>query len=131
MMYISEELFEARMKKITKKNESKARRDKLRKAKKYGVRLKSGKPSTSHMALWAVIILFTQIVWFAEDMIRESGDMSQLYSLIGIPVALVPVLMAYFSKSAKENTVGGIVYEKAMSKNDSKNETDGSSEAVG
>ena len=111
-MYLSEQEFEVRMQEVIKKNESKARRDKLRNAKEYGFRFK--KPSTSHMVLWTVIILFAQIIWFSEDMIRVSGDTNQLYSIIGIPIALVPVLMSYFSKSAKENTVGGIVYDTAM-----------------
>lgn len=111
-MYLSEKDYQNQMQKIRLKNESKARKEKLKAAKKYGFKMK--KPSTSHMVLWAVIIISSQIIWFAEDMIRTTGDTGQLYSLIGIPVALVPILVSYFSKSAKENTVGGIVYDTAM-----------------
>lgn len=111
-MYLSQKEYEARMREIAKKNASKARKNKLRNAKKYGFKFK--KPSTSHLALWTVIFICVQIIWFSESVIQETGDTTQIYALIGIPVALVPVLVSYFSKSAKENTVGGIVYDTAM-----------------
>ena len=114
-MYISEKEYQAQLKEIARKNASKMRKDKLRKAKKYGLHIK--KPSTSHLALWTVIIICVQIIWFAEKVIQETGDTTQLYALVGIPVALVPVLVSYFSKSAKENTAGGIVYDTAMKEN--------------
>jgi len=37
-----------------------------------------------------------------------------MYALIGIPVALAPIIWGYYSKSKAENTSGGIVYDMAM-----------------
>lgn len=72
-------------------------------------------PSTSKIVLWVVILLNLQIIWFVEKAIMTYGDLSALYSLIGIPVTLIPIVLGYFQKSKAENTSGGIIFESAMS----------------
>ena len=41
-------------------------------------------------------------------------DLTALYTLIGVPVSLVPVALGCFYKSKAEDTVNGIVYETAL-----------------
>lgn len=55
-----------------------------------------------------------QIVLFCEYAIITLADASAMYALIGIPVALAPIIWGYYSKSKAENTSGGIVYDMAM-----------------
>lgn len=50
------------------------------------------------------------------------ADSAALYSLVGIPIALMPVVIAYFNKSKAENTSGGIVYDMAVLETENKAE---------
>lgn len=65
-------------------------------------------------------------------MIIKTGDSNALYSMVGVLISFMPVVLGYFVKSTKENSKDGIVYEKAMAQmqppnlNDTTNE-----EAVG
>lgn len=77
---------------------------------------KISKPATSKIVLFSVILLNLQIIHFVEKAIMTYGDLSALYALIAIPATLVPTVWSFFSKSTKENTKGGIVYETAMAK---------------
>lgn len=71
-------------------------------------------PSVSKTVLFSMILLCAQIVFFSEYAMLKLGDMSALYALIGIPLAITPTIWAYYSKSKAENTVGGIVYDSAI-----------------
>lgn len=115
MGYISEKEYESRMKKIQLENLSKERLEKLKQEEnKYKAKLKL--PSTSKLVLLGVILLCIQIVFFCEYTMLKLCDASSMYVLVGIPVALVPVIWGYYSKSKAENTIGGIIYETAMAK---------------
>lgn len=41
-------------------------------------------------------------------------DLTALYTLIGVPVTLVPVALGYYYKAKSENTIGGVTYETAI-----------------
>ena len=56
-----------------------------------------------------MILLCLEIVVFSEIFIYQNQDSNGLYALIGIPVALVPVIWGYYSKSKAENTKDCIV----------------------
>lgn len=113
MSYMSDREYAARMELIKKENLGKERELKLKKEKnKYGFKFKW--PSTSKIVLLVTFLLCLQIVFFCERMMVETGDISALYVLIGVPVSLIPVTVGYMWKSKNENTTGGIVYETAM-----------------
>lgn len=81
-------------------------------------------PSTSKLVLLGVILLCVEIVFFCEYAMLKLGDASSMYVLIGMPVALAPVIWGYYSKSKAENTSGGIIYETTMAQlNTGHNET--------
>ena len=116
MVYLSEEKFNNKMRKIKEDNLSKERKRKLKEEKrKYWFKLKL--PSTSKLVLLGAILLCLQIVLFCEYVMITLGDTSAMYVLIGIPATLVPVIWGYYSKSKAENTSGGIVFETAMREN--------------
>lgn len=113
MGYLSEQKYEARMKKIQEKNASIERKLKLEKEKdKHKKKFKW--PSTSKLVLLVVFLLCLQIVIFCEYVMIVMGDTSALYVLIGIPATLVPTVISYYNKARAENTEHGIVYERTM-----------------
>ena len=65
--------------------------------------------------MFVVFAICLQILWFSEHMISLTGDTSYMYALIGIPAALIPTILGYYAKASKENQVGGITYDTAMS----------------
>ena len=101
------------------------------------VRNKRRKPlklnlSYSKLVLLGMIIMCFQIVFFCEYAIVTLADTSAMYALIGIPVALAPIIWGYYSKSKAENTSGGIVYDMAMRNTEEISEdTDDSDGCVG
>ena len=112
MRYMSEETYQKKMKKIQLKNENTEKLLNLKQEKnKYK---QKSLPSTSKLILLAVMALCLQIVLFVEHVTIILCDTSALYALVGIPVALIPIIWGYYSKSKAENTVGGIVYDTAM-----------------
>lgn len=113
MGYLSEKEYETRMSQIQKENASEERKRKLKTEKdKYKSKFKL--PSTSKLVLLGAILLCLQIIIFCEYAMMTTGDTSAMYVLIGVPATLVPTIWAYYSKSAKENTAGGITYDMAM-----------------
>lgn len=70
--------------------------------------------STSKIVLLVVFIICIEILIFAEIMMNKYGDLSAMYALIGVPTTLVPIIISYYHKSAKENSQFGITYEMAM-----------------
>ena len=113
MRYISKQEYEVRMQEIKKDNISKGRKLKLEEEKRK-FKPKSKLPSTSKLVLFGMILLCLEIVIFCEYAMISTKDTSALYALIGVVASLVPVIFAYYSKSGKENSVGGIVYDMAM-----------------
>lgn len=113
MGYLSEKEYEKRMKKAQEKNASKIRKHKLKEEKrKYGFKFKL--PSTSKLVLLVVFLMCIEILIFSQYAMIKLGDISAMYTLIGVPVTLVPVTLGYYWKSKNENTIGGITFETAM-----------------
>lgn len=105
--------YEARKKRIELENRDLRQKQKLKELKnKYRTKIK--KPTTSKLALLAVFLICFEVLIFAECFMWQFQDSSALYALIGVPVAIIPTLVAYYSKSKAENTAGGITYEMAM-----------------
>lgn len=70
--------------------------------------------TTSKLIILIVFAICIEILIFVERYSWKYGDSSALYALVGVPVALIPPVISYFSKSKAENTEGGITYEMAM-----------------
>ena len=113
MFYMDEKEYELKMEKIEEQNKSFERKKALKEAKQ---KRKINFPSTSKVILFSMIILCVEIIIFAEYAMLSMENMSAMYALIGIPVALTPTIWGYYSKSKAENTKGGITYETAMAK---------------
>lgn len=77
-------------------------------------KFKAKQPSTSKLILWTVVLICVEIVFFSEFAMLKTGDTSALYALIGVPATLVPAVLGYYHKAAKENCVGGVVYETTV-----------------
>lgn len=113
MGYMSKEEYDKQLQIVQNQNLDKLRRRKLRIEKnKYNFRIKV--PSTSKLVLLGVFLICIEIIVFAEYAMIVLGDASAMYALIGVPAALIPVCLGYYSKSKAENTTGGITYESAI-----------------
>ena len=113
MGYISEEIFNYRLKKIQNRNLSKERKAAL-KAEKRKYARKFQLPSTSKLVLLVVFLLCIEIIVFCQYAMIVLGDTSAMYVLIGVPTTLVPTVLAYYWKSKAENSKDGITYDMAM-----------------
>lgn len=108
MKYISQSKFEKKLNQLKKKNELEKQKNEL-KAEKGKYRKK---PTTSKLLLVAVVILCVEIVIFSQYVMIKFQDLTALYTLIGVPVTLVPVALGYYYKAKSENTVGGLTYRQ-------------------
>lgn len=109
--------YSKKLSKIQEKNAYLERKYKLlSEQNEYKVKAKT--PSTSKLILWAVVLICIEIIIFSEFAMLKTGDTSALYALIGVPVTLVPSVLGYYHKAAKENCAGGVVYEAAINNND-------------
>lgn len=88
-------------------------------------KVKAKAPSTSKLILWTVVFICLEIIGFSEYAMLRTGDTSALYALIGVPATLVPAVLGYYHKAAKENCVGGVVYQ-SMINNSCNDNIDGS-----
>lgn len=113
MICMSQKQFDVKLAKIQKKNKDIEYRRRLREERtKYWPKFVL--PSTSKIVLIVAAILCVEILFFCQWMIVKTNDTNSLYAMIGIITALATVVIGYFVKSTKENTVGGIVYETTM-----------------
>ena len=105
--------YELELKKIKAQNRQIEMKRNLKAAKVKRFNLK--KPNTSKLIVFVVFAICLQILWFSEHMVNLTGDTSYMYALIGVPAALIPTILGYYAKASKENQVGGITYDTAMS----------------
>lgn len=110
---MTEEKFQKELKKIQLKNKEIEYRNKL-KVEKNKYKRKFKLPSTSKLVLLVVFIMCVEILAFSQYAMIVTGDTSAMYTLIGVPVTLVPIVISYYWKSKAENTIGGITFETAM-----------------
>lgn len=111
MFEMTEREYKQKLKRVEEHNKSYERKQALKAAR---VQKEIKLPTTSKIVLFSMIILCVEIVVFAEYAMLAMKNMSAMYALIGIPVALTPTIWGYYSKSKAENTKGGIKYETAM-----------------
>lgn len=105
--------YNEKLKQIKERNKQIEMKRNLKEAKVKRFQLK--KPNTSKLIVFVVFLICLQILWFSEHMVNLTGDTSYMYVLIGVPAALIPTILGYYAKASKENQVGGITYDTAMS----------------
>lgn len=72
------------------------------------------KVTTSKLLLVVAFLISVEILVFCEIAYFFYPDSGILTALIGVPITIVPISLGYLRKATAENTVGGIVYESAM-----------------
>lgn len=113
MICMTKSQFDAKLAKIEKRNAGIEYRRRLREERwKYFP--KFVKPTTSKLVLIVAALLCLEIIIFCEYMIVKTGDTNALYAMVGAVASLASVVLGYFVKSTKENTIGGITFESAM-----------------
>lgn len=130
MFDLTQEEFEKKLVEIQEKNKQKEYRRLLREERKKS-RAKFKLPSTSKLILLVAFLLCLEIIIFCEYMMIKTGDLSSLYSMIGVASALIPLCLGYYFKSKAENTAGGITYDMAMLEANQNLNYEESTDAVG
>lgn len=130
MLYLTKEEFQRELTKIQAWNEQKSYRKRLREERRrYRPKIKL--PSTSKLILLVAFLLCLEIIIFCEYMMIKTGDLSSLYSMIGVASALIPLCLGYYFKSKAENTAGGITYDMTMLEANQNLNYEESTDAVG
>ena len=130
MFDLTQKEFEKKLAEIQEKNKQKEYRKLLREERKKS-RTKIKLPSTSKLILLVAFLLCLEIIIFCEYMMIKTGDLSSLYSMIGVASALIPLCLGYYFKSKAENTAGGITYDMAMLEANQNLNYEESTDAVG
>ena len=112
MRKMSNKEYERKLARVKQENEYYKRKNALKQARVRRFEFKL--PTTSKLVLLCVILMCLEIIIFAEYAMLKTGNISAMYSLIGVPATLTPTIWAYYAKSKAENTKGGIVYDTAM-----------------
>jgi len=113
MAYMTKNQYDSKLAKLQKRNEGIERRRRLREERmKYWPKFIL--PSTSKIVLIVSGLLCLEILIFCQYMIVVTGDTNALYAMVGALFTFMAVVLGYFVKSTKENTVGGITYQTAM-----------------
>lgn len=73
------------------------------------------KPTTTKLIVAFIFINCTVVEIYSMWVMYKLADISALYSLISAVVGEAFTFAIYAAKSTKENTVGGIIYDKALS----------------
>lgn len=79
---------------------------------------KKSKISTTKLLVLFLLINFTVVEVYSMWIMYTLADLSALYTLITAVIGETMTLAIYAIKSTKENTSGGIVFEKAMKDNE-------------
>lgn len=117
--------YKEKLRKIEYDNKQKQMKEQLKNAK---YKSEKKKYPTSKKVLFLMLVLCLQIVIVVEIYSFKFADSSALYAVVGIPVALAPVIWKFFSKSQAENTQGGIVFQNMMNEYEFNNHLNNSHE---
>lgn len=118
MRFLNRTKYEKKLENLKRKNEiAKQKNELIAEKNKY-----KKKTTTSKLLLVVVVLLCLEIIIFSQYVMVKFQDLTALYTLISVPVTIVPVALGYFYKSKSENTVNGIVYETAMRQLEAGNE---------
>lgn len=105
--------YEEKLNRIKYKNKQKEMKLKLKKEEdKYKKKFKL--PSTTKLIAFYLFLIFNIILIFVMKAMWYFADLTYIGVLITDIAAQVVVFMIYCAKSSKENSVGGIIYDKAM-----------------
>ena len=130
MVYMTKKQYDYKLAKLQKRNESIEYKRKLREERmKYWPKFVL--PSTSKIVLIVSAILCLEILAFCQYMIIKTSDTNALYAMVGALFTFMPVVIGYFVKSTKQNTIGGITYETAMANIQQSHINNTTEEAVG
>jgi hypothetical protein len=130
MVYMTKNQYDSKLAKIQRRNESIERKRKLREERmRYWPKFVL--PSTSKIVLIVSAILCLEILAFCQYMIIKTGDTNALYAMVGALFTFMAVVLGYFVKSTKENTIGGLVYDSTMAKMQTPVNNNTNEEAVG
>ena len=88
--------YNEKLKQIKEHNKQIEMKRNLKEAKVKRFQLK--KPNTSKLIVFVVFLICLQILWFSEHMVNITGDTSYMYALIGVPAALIPTILKYYTK---------------------------------
>ncbi len=105
--------FDAELEAVKAKNQQLLYRREIRKE-RFRYFPKFVMPSTSKLVLIVSALLCVEVLAFCQYMIWLTGDTSTLYAMVGSLFTFMGVVLGYFVKATKENSVGGITYESAM-----------------
>ena len=119
---MTEEKFNSELARIRQINKDKAQRYALWKE-KHNWKEKKSISTTKLIALYLFIVL-NAILIFSCVAMWHFADLSTLGLLITDIAAQILVYLLYVVKATKENTVGGITYEKMMHELDSEDDED-------
>ena len=110
MRFLNRTKYEKKLENLKRKNEiTKQKNELLAEKNKY-----KKKTTTSKLLLIVVVLLCLEIIIFSQYVMIKFQDLTALYTMISVPVTLVPVALGYFYKSKAENTVGGVTYQTAV-----------------
>ena len=123
MNYISESEYKEQLNEIKRENQSKKRKQDLKKEKrKYSVFAKL--PSTSKMMAVYLFVLLNVVLCYAMFMMWRFQDLQCLSVLITDVVAQVLTYFIYSRKATIENQKNGITYELAMMDRQTRQDTE-------
>lgn len=112
-MVMTKRQFDSKLAKAKRRNGSLEYRRKLREERmKYWPKFVL--PSTSKIVLGVASVLCLETLVFCQYMIIVTGDTNALYAMVGALFTFMGIVIGYYVKSTKQNSVGGITYETAM-----------------
>lgn len=113
MIYMTKSQFDSKLAKAQKRNRDIEYRRMLREERmKYWPKFVL--PSTSKIVLIIAALLCIEILAFCQYMIVVTGDTNALYAMVGALFTFMGIVLGYFVKSTRENTVGGVTYMTAQ-----------------
>ena len=87
-----------------------------KKVKEKKVKKQKEKKETSKVVLFVVFLICIEILLYTEVMVFVLRDSNTLYTLVSVPITLVPITLGYYWKARSQNMKGGITYDTAMTK---------------
>lgn len=111
--FMTEQRYKEELDRIELENESLMRKQALKEARRT-YRTPIVLPSTTKLILIYLFIMLNAVLVYALVAMWHFGDLTQLGVIITDIVSQVVAFIVYAAKSTKENTVGGITYQKAI-----------------
>ena len=110
MFYLDDKEYNKKKEKIEKQNDTLLKKQELEKLKIH----KKNKITTTKMVMIYLFFILNLILIYSLIAMWHFEDLTHLGVLITDIISQVIVFLIYCVKSSKENSVGGITYEKAI-----------------